>query len=515
MASYHLPKVVKAEDLTVREGKLTWSSHGVSSEIDVGSLLFALKPPASAHQYIICGLKENNSESAATTFELVLLQTNSIPDQISSLHLVSQIPPHLRPSTDNLVDIVVSTKAGSGLALRFWQTVLHPLLRVAREELAQASPGTEAAELAGIQQESVLVTENAGSVPQFAQRLWASHGGQAHRDGGGKQSRTVILLSGDGGVVDILNSCEEDHDAQAPAASSPPQPLVCPLPLGTGNALFHSLHKPVASARPASSPLVLGLQTLFQGAPANLPTFRASFSAGSRVVVAAAEGQQHQAAADGGGATDTPPELQEEGGNNRPVSYLNGAVVASYGFHASIVHESDTPAYRAHGQKRFGMVAQELLRRSHPYTAQVEIRRPGAAAASFERVPRETHAYVLVTPLSNLERTFAISPDSRPLDGRLRAVHFGPIGGERIMDVMMKAYDGGKHVGLAWEEDGERVWYDEVEEIRLKALDADGRWRKVCIDGTIVELPVGGDVVVSKSNHTLLRVLAPKEVLPA
>ncbi|CAG9937041.1 unnamed protein product [Clonostachys rosea f. rosea IK726] len=355
MASYHLPKVVKAEDLTVREGKLTWSSHGVSSEIDVGSLLFALKPPASAHQYIICGLKENNSESAATTFELVLLQTNSIPDQISSLHLVSQIPPHLRPSTDNLVDIVVSTKAGSGLALRFWQTVLHPLLRVAREELAQASPGTEAAELAGIQQESVLVTENAGSVPQFAQRLWASHGGQAHRDGGGKQSRTVILLSGDGGVVDILNSCEEDHDAQAPAA---------------------------------------------------------------------------------------------------------------------IVHESDTPAYRAHGQKRFGMVAQELLRRSHPYTAQVEIRRPGAAAASFER-------------------------------------------GERIMDVMMKAYDGGKHVGLAWEEDGERVWYDEVEEIRLKALDADGRWRKVCIDGTIVELPVGGDVVVSKSNHTLLRVLAPKEVLPA
>ncbi|CAH0048713.1 unnamed protein product [Clonostachys solani] len=507
MASDQLPNLVKAEDLTVRDGKLTWSSHGVSNQIDVGSLLFALKPPASAHQYIICGLKENNSESAATTFELVLLQTSSIPDQISSLHLVSQIPPHLRPSTDNLVDIVVSTKAGSGLALRFWQAVLHPLLRVTREELAQASPGTEAAELAGSQQENVLVTENAGSVPQFAQRLWASHGGQTHRDGGhgGKQSRTVILLSGDGGIVDILNSCEDD--AQAPAASSPTQPLVCPLPLGTGNALFHSLHKPVASARPASSPLVLGLQTLFQGAPANLPTFRASFSAGSRVVVAA---EEQQAAAADGGATDTPPELQE---GNKPVSYLNGAVVASYGFHASIVHESDTPAYRAHGQKRFGMVAQELLRRSHPYTAQVEIRRPGVA--SFERVPRETHAYVLVTPLSNLERTFAISPDSRPLDGRLRAVHFGPIGGERIMDVMMKAYDGGKHVALAWEEDGERVWYDEVEEIRLKALDADGRWRKVCIDGTIVELPLGGHMVVSKSNHTLLRVLAPKDVLPA
>ncbi|VUC24831.1 unnamed protein product [Clonostachys rosea] len=512
MASDHVPKVVKAEDLTVRDGKLTWSSHGVSDQIDVGSVLFALKPPASTHQYIICGLKENNSESAAATFELVLLQISSIPDQISSLHLVSQIPPHLRPSTANLVDIVVSTKAGSGLALRFWQSVLHPLLRVAREELAQASPGTEAAELAGSQQESLLVTENAGSVPQFAQRLWASHGGQAHRDGdrgGGQQSRTVILLSGDGGVVDILNSCE--HDAQAPVASSPPQPLVCPLPLGTGNALFHSLHKPVASARPASSPLVLGLQTLFQGAPANLPTFRASFSAGSRVVVAA---EEQQVAADGG-ATDTPPELHEgkEERNNKPVSYLNGAVVASYGFHASIVHESDTPAYRAHGQKRFGIVAQELLRRSHPYTAQVEVRRPGAA--SVERVPRETHAYVLVTPLSNLERTFAISPDSRPLDGRLRAVHFGPIGGERIMDVMMKAYDGGKHVALAWEEDGERVWYDEVDEIRLKALDADGRWRKVCIDGTIVELPVGGEVVVSKSNLTLLRVLAPKEVLPA
>ncbi len=84
------------------------------------------------------------------------------------------------------------------------------------------------------------------------------------------------------------------------------------------------------------SSLVLGLRTLFRGTAAPLPTFRATFSPGSRLV-----------------SYDSPSDPAA-------VDHLLGAIVASYGFHAQLVWESDTPEYRRHGDKRFGMVAQEL-----------------------------------------------------------------------------------------------------------------------------------------------------------
>jgi diacylglycerol kinase family enzyme len=271
------------------------------------------------------------------------------------------------------------------------------------------------------------------------------------------------------------------------------------LPLGTGNALFHSMHKPLYSDI-GPTPLVHGLRTLFQGAPADLPVFRASFSPGSRIVTFADKRNTSS-------QTDGEANFSKE---ETSVSHLNGAIVASYGFHASIVYESDTPEHRVHGDKRFGMVAAELLKESHPYAAQVSIRRPGSS--SFEAIPRDTHAYVLATLVSNLERTFTISPDSKPLQGHLRLVHFGPIGGERTMGVMMKAYDAGKHIDMEWE-DGEKVGYDQVDEVRVIIQEDAERWRKVCIDGTIVEIPKGGQMSVSMLERGPLRILADCQVL--
>ena len=75
------------------------------------------------------------------------------------------------------------------------------------------------------------------------------------------------------------------------------------------------------------------------------------------------------------------------------------------------------------------------------------------------------------------------------------------------MEVMMKAYDNGRHVGTEWS-DGERVGYDEVDEVKVVVLEHDERWRKVCIDGTIVEIPKDGSMSIKMLGQGLFKVLA-------
>ncbi|PNY27862.1 tRNA (Guanine(26)-N(2))-dimethyltransferase, mitochondrial [Tolypocladium capitatum] len=472
------------QDVAIHHGSLVWTRIDDSrrGQARVDDILFTLDLSGSKSRqrgggFVICCLTED-LEQQMQPFRLQLLAADTVPDQLLRDHRIRDMPPHLRAGDGNEVDVVVSTASGVGLALPFWQSVLRPLWGLVEAALGASS----------LRASKVVVTEDAQSVREFARTLRPD---QEQPSTEAPSSRTVVLLSGDGGVVDLLNGHE--------APSGAPAPLVALIPLGTGNALFHSLHKPLSSS-PGPSPLAIALRTLFLGVPADLPVFRASFSPGSRIV----------SFVQGPGQADGTDESTHLARQDAAVSLLYGAIVASYGFHASIVYESDTPEYRVHGAKRFGMVAQELLRESHPYRAKLRVRRPSSSALELDL--RETHAYVLVTMVSNLERTFAISPASRPLDNRLRLVHFGPIGGERTMDVMAKAYDGGKHVGMKWD-DGEKVRYEEVEEVTVEALEDDARWRKFCIDGTTVEVPMGGSMSVGKAQKGLFRVLIDSRVL--
>ncbi|KAH6607545.1 hypothetical protein Trco_003858 [Trichoderma cornu-damae] len=481
-------RLTKVVDVSVVDGVIRWTDgSNVTDQAKSQNLLFVLGHEAG---YTISILVEDpDSSSPEERFRLLLLSTDTIPDELRQ-HRINGLPAYLRPvKGERGVDVVVSTKSGVGLALQFWRDVLQPLWGVVEDQSSGA---------AGREPPNVVVTKDARSVREFA----ASLGGS---EGKSPQSRTVVLLSGDGGIVDVVNGSPPD----APSSSEQRQPLLALLPLGTGNALFHSLHKPLwasgdgKAGDDVSPPLVLGLRTLFNGASANLPLFQASFSPGSRIV--------KFAPAAGEPSADDAAHLAKE---ETRVSRLRGAVVASYGFHSSIVYESDTPEYRIHGDKRFGMVAQELLRESHPYAARVDVRRPSPPPSGWESIPGDRHAYVLVTPLSNLERTFTISPASKPLDGKLRLVHFGTVGGERTMDVMMKAYDGGKHIGAKWD-DGHEVRYQEVDEVRVTILEEDERWRKVCIDGTIVDIPKGGQLSVKREEESGFQVLVDSRVLPS
>lgn len=394
--------------------------------------------------YIRCTLSED-AENKESPFSIHFSSLEHAPED--EQFVLSELPRHLSPADDLSVDVIVSTRSGTGQSRYFWEAILEPLLAKVSSQLGVS--GTIA---------NPFITQDAHSVANFAQRLAAKS----------TPRKTVILLSGDGGIVDIINNYDSSSSSQLP--------LLAVLPFGTGNAIFHSSHKPLA----AKSQTVQAVRTLLFGAPVDLPTFTASFSPGSVSTSFTSE---------------TP---------DTPIQSLSGTIVASYGFHASILYESDTPEYRAHGSKRFGMVAANLLKESHPYLAKVEYRSPGSS--ELIEVPRGEHAYILVAMVSNLERTFTISPASKPLDGKLRLIHFGPVGGERTMEIMYKAYDEGKHVGMTWE-DGQKVGYEEIDEIRVTTLEEDARWRKVCIDGTIVELPRNGHMSVTQDASPRFNVL--------
>lgn len=470
MASPREPQVVTVESITIQDSIIQLPGATAKANLNLNEILAITSTPKTGDvegSYLICGLKEDE-ENQDEPFQLILLQAKTVPQSLLDTFLLQELPESLHPNKN--FDVLVSTRSGTGRALEFWRSVLQPLLRLIAEQ--------------PIEPRSVVITESDQSVSKFAKSLETKKSDDA---------RTVILLSGDGGAVDMLNSCPETPEGST-------LPTIALIPLGTGNALFNSLHKPLETDSGPSA-LVIGIRTLFQGVSVPLPVFKASFSPGSRIVAFKGKGGEDKSS-----NTEVETDVSRQ---ETAVSHLYGAIVASYGFHASIVYESDTPEYRVHGSKRFAMVATELLRESHSYAAQVEISR--SQSEGYTAIPRETHDYVLSSMVSNLERTFTISPASKPLDGKLHIVHFGPVGGERCMEAMMKAYDGGKHVGLKWE-DGQEVGYEEIVGLRVHVKEEDERWRKVCIDGTIVDIPQGGTMTVAPQEKGRLRVLVDPRI---
>jgi hypothetical protein len=128
---------------------------------------------------------------------------------------------------------------------------------------------------------------------------------------------------------------------------------------------------------------------------------------------------------------------------------LYSAALASYGLYATLVADLNTTEYRKPGDKRFGLVAKDLLfpgsnNPPHKYLAKVSLHKAGHP----EVMHREEHGYVLATLVSDLEKTFTISPNSKPFGGDLRVFHFGALGGEDMIGIIKAAYNNEQHVQL-------------------------------------------------------------------
>ncbi|RDL31347.1 Uncharacterized protein BP5553_09556 [Venustampulla echinocandica] len=388
--------------------------------------VFSLAPAPAA--------PEPEAEIKEHPFELRTINSALLPPDFLDRHLFRALPAHFNAS--NELRILISTLSGTGLAPDFFDEVLHPLLK------AIGLPDSRY---------NVVRTTTPESVIEFARSTLLVGANQGRK-------QTVLMLSGDGGVVDTLNGLLDSGNR----SSIYVPPILTQLPLGTGNALFHSLHRP--SQIP--SIYVQGLRTLLHGTPRPLPIFQATFSPGARLVTN--EGQ-----------TATP----------LPNNALYGAVVASYGLHATLVADSDTTEYRKHGDKRFGLVAKDLLfpedgSSPHAYKSNATLVKDGQGGT----IHMGEHGYVLASLVSNLEKTFTISPASKPLDGQLRVVRFGALDGEKTMDIMRAAYADGKHVAM----DG--VGYTSVDSLRIQFLEKgeSWKWRRCCIDGLVVGVEEGG-----------------------
>ena len=350
------------------------------------------------------------------------------------------------------VDVFISTKSGTGLA----ENVFAQLVQPAFTWYGLKPDGNYA----------VHLTTSETSVSELTQQIVLPRANEGKK-------QTIVLLSGDGGMVDVVNAL-----IAGPRTKDFRRPEIALLPFGTGNAL--------ANSSGITGDSLFGLRTLLHGHPRPVPVFRASFSPGARLLTNEGRGEREL-----GGAID-----------GFPVAH--GAVVCSWGLHATLVADSDTTEYRKFGAERFKMAGKEALYPSdgslpHAYKGKVSVLTPGTT--EWHALDREGHGYILATLVSQLEAGFHISPSSQPLDGKLRLVHFGRLNGEDAMGVMTKAYQGGQHVH------DEKVGYEEVEGLRVEFTEEDGRWRRVCVDGKIIRVEKGGWVEVRMGVESVVDLL--------
>lgn len=417
-------------------------------QIDLNDIVGVIAQPGPQQRYGVLYLERSSDDSDELSRHLKQTVISCLPEELSSL--VVEIPDFLRQRQP--VQIVVSTRAGLGTA----KTILHQIVEPFLTYL-------------GIDHQ-IHETQSAQTVIELSQSQFLERACAGI-------AQTIILLSGDGGLLDIVDVFYKSHRSLRTA------PDIALIPCGTGNAMANSIG---FRGGPASA-----LTGLLRGKSSPVPIFAATFSPGSQLVVDEGHGR-----------------APLDGQLNAPFRTIYGAVVASWGLHAALVADSDTSEYRRFGSERFKMAAQELLHPSdgsepHRFQGRITLSTIDKQSGALqERTMEESeHMYVLATLVPRLERDFLISPDSVPMDGSLRFLYFSPLPGEDAMRLMTLAYQGGQHVreGI--------VTYIEVEELRIDFEENQEKWRRVCIDGKIVAVQQGGWMKLSKEPRQLLNVL--------
>lgn len=385
-----------------------------------------------------------------------------------------RLPAHFTP--DREVHVIVSTLAGNQNASEYYQKTLDPFLTSKLPHLKLK------------ENYFVHTTTSPTSIAHLTKTLFLFNAKK-----GVKQ--TLILLSGDGGIVDIVNTLtttlqREIDDSRPPSIFF--KPAICLVPCGTANALAWSLNV-------ARDPL----KAIWDGRARALPQFEVTFSKQARLVTD--EGRQQREFVSAGVHEENRSDVRvavetqqtalagQEGyfdPNGRVRIY--GCVVFSWGLHASLVALSDTSGKRKHGLDRFKVAAKELIEEGHVYKGQVRVHKDRHSEWEHLGDPdNNRHWYILATLVSNLEEKYRISPASKPLDGVLRLIRIDATEpAETLSAIMMQAYENGRHI------ESEAVQYEAIDGLRIDFDEEEDRWRQVCVDGKIVTIEKGGFVEV-------------------
>ncbi|RJE20188.1 Diacylglycerol kinase catalytic domain protein [Aspergillus sclerotialis] len=439
-------------DIVADHLQCTYLQSQITVSIPVDHLICVLPDPEQSRcRYKLLFLQRRSESQEVCTF-LESIRVTYIPSTILSVYLFRDIPPHFQGRN---VHVVISTASGTGKGKNVFHNVLQPFLshlKLDNYKLHETQSPNTISELAN----STFLPCARTGIPQ-----------------------TIVLFSGDGGLVDIVNAFHTSTDM----VLAPPN--IALIPTGTGNAMASS----IGLLRHPNSTLV----ALLQGKPVLLPTFVANFSPGAQQVIS--EGQ-NVSALNNKFAT----------GSQSPVVY--GAVVASWGLHATLVADSDTAEYRKFGNERFKMAAKELLYPSngsetHRYNGVIDLVKWDELEKKqyVETMKHTEHMYMLATLVSRLEKDFVISPNSLPLDGRLKLVHFAPMPPEEVTELLGLAYQSGQHAYEA------PVTYEDIEGFRITFQEENEKWRRVCVDGRIITVEENGWMEVRKETRSLLNVI--------
>jgi diacylglycerol kinase family enzyme len=421
---------------------------GIEGHIDLADIVGVLPRPGHQPGYLLLFLDKTRGHDDDIWPRLTRICISQLSEGLSSF--LTEIPSYLKQGEP--VQVVISTQSGTGTAKTAFHDIVQPILTYL--DISHQVHETQSARTILELSRSQFLDRACAGIPQ-----------------------TIILLSGDGGLVDIVDVF---YGARRKIRVSPHIALV---PCGTGNAMASSIGLRFG---PASS-----LTGLLRGRPAPLPVFAAKFSPDSQLIFD--EGRRRSS-------------IDAE--SDAPYRTMYGAVVASWGLHAALVADSDTVEYRKFGSERFKMAAKELLYPSdgtdpHRFQGKITLTiKNGQTDDLYEEPMKDNeHMYVLATPVSRLEKEFLISPDSEPLSGEMRFLRFGPLPADEAMRLMTLAYQGGRHVHE------ETVTYTEVERIRIDFYEDEERWRRVCIDGKIVAVEKGGWMELHKESRRLLNVI--------
>lgn len=166
--------------LSYHKGELTWGSYKLKDE----DIITVTGIKGSNVGHTIFSLVPTDAESQKP-FELRTTNATLLPEAFLDKFLFRGLPPHLDPSIN--VQILISTLSGTGLSPAFYDDILHPLLK--NIGLADSSY-------------NVVRTKSAESVMEFARSTLLVGANEG-------KNQTVLMLSGDGGMVDTINGLLE------------------------------------------------------------------------------------------------------------------------------------------------------------------------------------------------------------------------------------------------------------------------------------------------------------------
>ncbi|GAB7357859.1 hypothetical protein MBLNU230_g0030t1 [Neophaeotheca triangularis] len=453
------------------------------------------------------------------------------PEDLVSDFLCPEEPSHLfvapTDGTPNL-HIVVSTNIGTDLANNAWCDLLRPLL-----DHFTLSQRREYSLHYAASRDTILELVTSTLLPRAKRSI----------------AQTIVLLSDDNGLTDLLNALlstspftaaenlSKTHEQEIiTPPSSYVKPVLCLLPCGHKNALAHSNF---LTSNRISQHSTFGLRALLLGKPEPLPYFQATFSRGAHLITdrgkdgaslrkirkRARLGDKAESAVDG-------------------VPTIHGAVVASWALHASVTVDEASTNSGAPTSRSFRSALEEYLRNEDTVIAPrvykgnvtlfdstrhlpISSGWSDGGATEEKQLLRPEHTFLLATCGAFLEEGFEMSPMHRFGSGGIGIVEFGqlyPRGGEEtnkekqgeerkgegekevegegegeerasrirhdneIKNIINAAYNGGQH------DRDKRVGYHSARGLRIEIPEDqdDERQRQFCVDGMIVAVEKGG-----------------------